>query len=71
MEGQRLTRTIKKGLTDAITGGYLNTNNRVTKTYQTNELFLDVIERVNLLVNSNGNVLQHDIHGELKMRVCN
>lgn len=69
MEGQKLTKTYKKGLTDAITGGRFNTTHRVTKSYPTNELFLDVIEKVNLLVSSKGNVLQHEIAGELKVKV--
>ncbi|KAM0749181.1 clathrin adaptor, mu subunit [Meredithblackwellia eburnea MCA 4105] len=38
-------------------------------TYKKNEVFLDVIESVNLMVNANGNVLRSEIHGEIKMRV--
>jgi AP-1 complex subunit mu len=36
--------------------------------YRKNEVFLDVIESVNLLVNSNGNVLRSEILGAVKMR---
>eukprot|EP00741_Cyanophora_paradoxa_P020006 tig00021181_g19309.t1 len=36
--------------------------------YRKNEIFLDVIESVNLLVASNGNVLRSEIVGQLKMR---
>ncbi|KAL1921191.1 uncharacterized protein VTP21DRAFT_10907 [Calcarisporiella thermophila] len=36
--------------------------------YRKNEVFLDVIESVNLLVNSNGNVLRSEILGNIKMR---
>ncbi|XP_028403743.1 AP-1 complex subunit mu-1-like [Dendronephthya gigantea] len=36
--------------------------------YRKNEVFLDVIESVNLLVNSNGNVLQSEIVGAVKLR---
>ncbi|CAG9331113.1 unnamed protein product [Blepharisma stoltei] len=36
--------------------------------YKKNEVFLDVIERLNLLVASNGNVLRSEILGVLKMR---
>ncbi|OZJ05388.1 AP-1 complex subunit mu-1 [Bifiguratus adelaidae] len=36
--------------------------------YKKNEVFLDVIESVNLLVNSNGNVLRSEILGSVKMR---
>lgn len=37
--------------------------------YRKNEVFLDVIESVNLLVNVNGNVLRSEIIGAIKMRV--
>ena len=37
--------------------------------YRKNEVFLDVIESVNLLVNSNGNVLRSEIVGSVKMKV--
>ena len=37
--------------------------------YRKNEVFLDVIESVNLLVSSNGNVLRSEINGAIKMRV--
>ena len=36
--------------------------------YRKNEVFLDVIESVNLLVNSNGNVLRSEILGAIKMK---
>mmetsp|Transcript_3670 Transcript_3670/g.9161 ORF Transcript_3670/g.9161 Transcript_3670/m.9161 type:complete len:428 (-) Transcript_3670:127-1410(-) len=36
--------------------------------YKKNEVFLDVVESVNLLVNSNGNVVRSEIAGALKMR---
>ena len=36
--------------------------------YRKNEVFLDVIESVNLLVNSNGNVLRSEILGAVKMK---
>ncbi|RUS35460.1 Mu homology domain-containing protein [Jimgerdemannia flammicorona] len=36
--------------------------------YRKNEVFLDVIESVNLLVNANGNVLRSEILGSVKMR---
>ena len=36
--------------------------------YRKNEIFLDVVESVNLLVGSNGNVLRSEILGALKMR---
>ncbi len=36
--------------------------------YRKNEIFLDVVESVNLLVNSNGNVVQSEILGSVKVR---
>uniref|UniRef100_A0A1I7ZWS7 MHD domain-containing protein n=1 Tax=Steinernema glaseri TaxID=37863 RepID=A0A1I7ZWS7_9BILA len=37
--------------------------------YRKNEVFLDVIESVNLMANANGTVLQSEIVGSVKMRV--
>ena len=36
--------------------------------YKKNEVFLDVVESVNLLVNSNGSVVRSEVVGALKMR---
>ncbi|KMZ70097.1 AP-1 complex subunit mu [Zostera marina] len=36
--------------------------------YKKNEVFLDVVESINILVNSNGKVLRSDVVGALKMR---
>lgn len=36
--------------------------------YKKNEVFLDVVESINLLVNSNGTVVNSEIVGALKMR---
>lgn len=36
--------------------------------YRKNEVFLDVIESVNLLVNANGNVVRSEILGAVKMK---
>ncbi|KAG6386552.1 hypothetical protein SASPL_151718 [Salvia splendens] len=36
--------------------------------YRTNEVFLDVVEKVNLLVNSNGQILRSEVNGALKMQ---
>jgi len=36
--------------------------------HRKNEIFLDVVEKLNILVNSNGNVLRSEIVGALKMR---
>ncbi|KAJ1557351.1 AP-1 complex subunit mu-1, partial [Nowakowskiella sp. JEL0078] len=36
--------------------------------YRKNEVFLDVIESINLLVNANGNVLRSEILGSIKMK---
>ncbi|KJE88774.1 AP-1 complex subunit mu-1 [Capsaspora owczarzaki ATCC 30864] len=37
--------------------------------YKKNEVFLDVVESVNMLANANGNVLRSEIVGAVKMRV--
>jgi AP-1 complex subunit mu len=37
--------------------------------YRKNEVFLDVIEKINLLVASNGTLLRSEIQGSIKMRV--
>ncbi|KAK9714682.1 hypothetical protein RND81_06G111900 [Saponaria officinalis] len=36
--------------------------------YKKNEVFLDVVESVNILVNSNGHIIRSDVVGALKMR---
>jgi AP-1 complex subunit mu len=36
--------------------------------YRKNEVFLDVIESVNLVVNANGSVVRSEILGSIKMR---
>jgi AP-1 complex subunit mu len=36
--------------------------------YRKNEVFLDVVESVNLLVNMNGNVVRSEILGAVKMK---
>jgi AP-1 complex subunit mu len=36
--------------------------------YRKNEVFLDVVESVNLVVNANGNVIQSEVLGAIKMR---
>jgi AP-1 complex subunit mu len=36
--------------------------------YRRNEVFLDVVESINLLANSNGNVIKSEIAGAVKMR---
>ncbi|KAL9325341.1 hypothetical protein ACSQ67_005986 [Phaseolus vulgaris] len=36
--------------------------------YKKNEVFLDVVESVNMLVNSNGQIIRSDVVGALKMR---
>ena len=35
-----------------------------------NEIFLDVIEKLNILVSNNGTVLRSEILGTVKMRSC-
>ena len=36
--------------------------------YRRNEVFLDVVESINMLANSNGNVIKSEISGAVKMR---
>ena len=36
--------------------------------YRKNEVFLDVVENINLLVNANGTVLRSEILGSVKMK---
>ncbi|KAG5602424.1 hypothetical protein H5410_033794 [Solanum commersonii] len=36
--------------------------------YKNNEVYLDVVEHVNLLVNSNGQLIRSEVNGALKMR---
>ncbi|KAI3454447.1 hypothetical protein Pfo_011110 [Paulownia fortunei] len=36
--------------------------------YRTNEVFLDVVESINILVNSNGQLIHSEVNGALKMR---
>ncbi|KAK3001990.1 hypothetical protein RJ639_021573 [Escallonia herrerae] len=36
--------------------------------YSSNEVFLDVVESVNILVNSNGQIIRSDVMGAIKMR---
>ena len=36
--------------------------------HKKNEIFLDVIEKLNILVNANGSVLRSEIVGQLRMR---
>ena len=41
---------------------------RAWRRYKKNEVFLDVVESVHLLVNSNGTVVRSEVMGALKMR---
>jgi len=54
---------VSKGVTGAVTWRPPNLK------YRKNEVFLDVIESVNLLVASNGTLLRSEIQGSIKMRV--
>lgn len=38
--------------------------------YNKNEIFLDVVEKLNILVSNNGNVLRSEIIGAVKMKSC-
>eukprot|EP00668_Euglena_longa_P016642 GGOE01020930.1.p1 GENE.GGOE01020930.1~~GGOE01020930.1.p1 ORF type:complete len:442 (+),score=156.00 GGOE01020930.1:76-1401(+) len=54
--------------TDTITGQGGITWRKTGIKYRKNEVFLDVVESVNLLVNSNGDTLHSEIQGTLKMK---
>eukprot|EP00667_Euglena_gracilis_P008823 EG_transcript_8953 len=54
--------------TDTITGQGGITWRKPGIKYRKNEVFLDVVESVNLLVNSNGDTLHSEIQGTLKMK---
>jgi len=55
-----------KDLSDQITGP--SSWRKSGLTYKKNEVFLDVVEKLNLLVSNNGNVLHSEILGTLKMK---
>eukprot|EP01122_Echinamoeba_exundans_P007928 TRINITY_DN2531_c0_g1_i2.p1 TRINITY_DN2531_c0_g1~~TRINITY_DN2531_c0_g1_i2.p1 ORF type:complete len:448 (+),score=99.91 TRINITY_DN2531_c0_g1_i2:50-1393(+) len=56
------------GLTNAITGGRFNETNRVTKTYPRNEIWLDLIEKVNVMISAKGHMLQHEVMGQMRTK---
>ncbi len=45
-----------------------NTGRPAGIVYQKNEAFLDVVEKVNLLVNQNGTLLKSEIEGQIRMK---
>ena len=45
-----------------------NTGRPAGIVYQKNEAFLDVVEKVNLLVNQNGTLLKSEIDGQIRMK---
>ena len=47
---------------------HVGANSLPWRRYKKNEVFLDVVESVNLLVNSNGAVVRSEVMGALKMR---
>jgi len=65
-EGYKLDK-IKKTLPEAVTGAVSWRQEGIK--YRRNEVFLDVIEHINLLVSANGTVLSSDIDGVIKMNV--
>eukprot|EP01012_Entosiphon_sulcatum_P036747 TRINITY_DN4692_c0_g1_i1.p1 TRINITY_DN4692_c0_g1~~TRINITY_DN4692_c0_g1_i1.p1 ORF type:complete len:436 (+),score=78.70 TRINITY_DN4692_c0_g1_i1:579-1886(+) len=54
--------------TETITGQSGVTWRKLGIKYRKNEVFLDVVESINLLVNPNGETLHSEIHGVLKMK---
>nr|ABB13588.1 Apm1Ap [Tetrahymena thermophila] len=51
---------------DAITGAVTWRNNGIS--YKKNEVFLDVIEKLNMLVSHQGNVIKSEIAGQIRVR---
>lgn len=47
---------------------FTNLDNRAKECFLLSQVFLDVVESVNILVNSNGQVIRSDVVGALKMR---
>jgi AP-1 complex subunit mu len=45
-----------------------NTGRPAGIVYQKNEAFLDVVEKVNLLVNQNGTLLKSEIEGQIRIK---
>jgi len=38
--------------------------------FKKNEVFIDVVEKVELLMSANGDILRNEVHGEVNMRTC-
>jgi len=64
-EGEKLDRSNKQ-LPPELTNAVYYRNENIK--YKKNEVFLDVIESVNLLVNTNGTLLRSEIVGTIKMK---
>ncbi len=66
-EGFMLTPQEQVQMTNALTGQVGWRPEGIV--HKKNEVFLDVIESVNFLINSNGTVMKSDVTGTLNMRV--
>jgi AP-1 complex subunit mu len=66
-EGFMLTPQEQVQMTNALTGQVGWRPEGIV--HKKNEVFLDVIECVNFLINSNGTVMKSDVTGTLNMRV--
>merc|ERR1712226_1624297 len=72
-ESHKLTRLTKLGSEPNKKDALMTVTNAVSWRgagikHRKNEIFLDVVEKLNLLVNSNGTLLRSEIVGALKMR---
>jgi len=65
-EGHQLTKR-EVHVPASVTGPIARANDKLT--YRKNEVFLDVIESINLLASSDGRILRSEITGSVKMRV--
>jgi len=65
-EGHQLTKRDVL-IPSGVTGNVFRGNDKIA--YRKNEVFLDVIESINLLASSEGRILRSEITGSVKMRV--
>lgn len=65
-EGFKLEKGVKNTLPGAITGAVSWRTEGIK--YRKNEVFLDVVESINLMVSGNGTVLRSEIVGAVKMK---
>jgi len=65
-EGYKLNKDAKPSIPSSVTGAVSWRGENVK--YRKNEVFLDVVEKINLLVSASGTVLRSEIDGAVKMK---